>query len=211
LPTPAPTPAPAPSPRPAPAPKAEPAAPDAQIAVERARREAAERERIAKERADKQKAERERDAEAERLKQADAVKKKDVEQRAKAAEDQRLAKLREENLKRMMGQADATGSPTATGSAARDAGPSASYGGRLVARIKPNIVFNDAVPGNPAAEVEVRAGPSGTIISRRLIKSSGNKEWDEAVLRAIDRTASLPADTDGRVPAAIVISFRPLE
>ena len=220
-------PPPAPLPVPAqpakPAIKAEPAAPDAQIAIERARREATERERAAKERADKLKAERElardqererervRTAEAERQKQADATKKRDAEQRARQAEEKRLADQRAENLRRMLGQAGATGSPTATGNAARDAGPSASYVGRLVASIKPNIVFNELVPGNPAAEVEVRAASSGTIISRRLIKSSGNKEWDEAVLRAVDRTGTLPRDTDGRVPPSIVISFRPQE
>jgi colicin import membrane protein len=222
-----PTPAPAPSPPPKPVAKTEPAAPDAQIAIERARREAAERERASKERADKLKAERDlerardqardrelervRTAEAERLKQADAAKKREAEQRAKAAEEKRLSDQRAENLKRMLGQAGATGSPTATGTAARDAAPSASYVGRLVASIKPNIVFNEIVPGNPAAEVEVRSASSGTIISRRLIKSSGNKEWDDAVLRAIDRTGTLPRDVDGRVPPSIVISFRPQE
>jgi colicin import membrane protein len=29
------------------------------------------------------------------------------------------------------------------------------------------------------------------------------------VLRAIDRTDTLPRDTDGRVPPTLVISFRP--
>jgi hypothetical protein len=31
------------------------------------------------------------------------------------------------------------------------------------------------------------------------------------VLRAIDRAGALPADTDGRVPALLIISFRPLD
>jgi len=57
----------------------------------------------------------------------------------------------------------------------------------------------------------VRAGPSGSILSRRLVRSSGNKEWDEAVLRAIDRTATLPRDVDGRVPGVILMAFRPNE
>jgi colicin import membrane protein len=80
-----------------------------------------------------------------------------------------------------------------------------------VAAIKPNIVFTDTISGNPAAEVEVRAGPSGSIIARRIVRSSGNKDWDEAVLRAIDRTATLPRDVDGRVPSAITMVFRPQE
>ena len=43
-----------------------------------------------------------------------------------------LARLREEQMKRMLGQAGATGAPQSTGSAQRDAGPSASYAGRIV-------------------------------------------------------------------------------
>jgi len=57
--------------------------------------------------------------------------------------------------------------------------------------------------------VEVRTSPDGTIIARKIIKSSGVKAWDEAVLKAIDKTEVLPRDTDGRVPPALIIEFRP--
>ena len=127
------------------------------------------------------------------------------------AEEARLARQREENLKRIMGQAGASGGPQATGTAQQSSGPSAAYGGRVAARIKPNVVFTDVAPGNPRAEVEVRTQPDGTITSRRLVKSSGNPDWDEAVLRAIDRTSTLPKDTDGRVPSSLVIGLRPLD
>ena len=106
----------------------------------------------------------------------------------------------------------ATGAAGATGTAAQAAGPSASYGGRIVGRIRPNITFPGDVAGiigNPGAEVEVRAAADGTIISRKLLKSSGIKAWDEAVLKAIDKTEILPRDIDGRVPSELVISFRP--
>ena len=116
---------------------------------------------------------------------------------------------RNANLKRMAGMAGATGGPTATGTALQSSGPSASYGGRIRASIKPNIVFTDEIVGNPLAEVEVRTSPNGTIISRKLLKTSGDKSWDEAVLRAIDKTEKLPPDVDGRVPTALIISFRP--
>ena len=123
-----------------------------------------------------------------------------------------VAKLREENLKRMTGQAGvegATGAAGATGSALQASGPSPSYAGRIRARIKPNIVFSEEISGNPVAEVEVRAAPDGTIVGRKLIKSSGVANWDEAVLKAIDKTEILPRDTDGRVPSPLLISFRP--
>ena len=44
---------------------------------------------------------------------------------------------------------------------------------------------------------------------RKLIKSSGVKSWDEAVLRAIDKTEVLPRDVDGRVVPEFLIAFRP--
>lgn len=232
-PTPASPPPPPPPRAPAPA-RVTPPAPDAQIATEKARREKEDREQAARERdqrlkaereeaarekaardkADRERAEREKDERetADKLKRAEAAKKREAEQRAeKRAEEERLAAQREANLKRLLGQAGATGSPNATGTDLRNAAPSASYVGRLVAVIKPNIVFADTLPGNPAAEVEVSATASGSIIARRLRKSSGHKEWDEAVLRAIDRTGTLPRDVDGRVPTNIVISFRPQE
>jgi colicin import membrane protein len=227
-PPPPPPPPPAPAPTPRVATPAPPPAVDAQIAIEKARqdkekadrlraerekaeREKAEREKQAKaekEKAEREKAERERQAAAKAKAEAQA-KREQQEQREKQAEEQRLAKQREDNLKRMLGQAGATGAPGATGTALKDAAPSASYAGKLIARIKPNIVLTEAVSGNPAADVEVRASPTGSILSRRLVKSSGNKDWDEAVLRAIDRTGELPRDTDGRVPPVLVITFTP--
>ena len=73
--------------------------------------------------------------------------------------------------------------------------------------MRPNIVFTDDVSGNPVAEVEVRTGPTGQIISRRITKSSGVKSWDDAVLRALDRTEKLPSD-NGRYWNPMLITFR---
>jgi colicin import membrane protein len=187
----------APSPA-APAPAARPPrAPD--IATERARptepsradpqAKARERERSATEA-------RERAAQA-----AQARTREKAEADAKAA----LERQREENLRRILGQAGTGGG----GTAATEAAPSAGYRGRLIAAIRPNIVFTDAPAGNPAAEVLVRAAPDGTVLSRQIGKSSGNPAWDEAVLRAIDRTQRLPRDADGRVPGSLLIVFRP--
>jgi colicin import membrane protein len=124
-----------------------------------------------------------------------------------------LEALRQENLQRMAGLAGSTGTSAATnaqaGSATQSSGPSPSYAGRIQARIKPNIVFTEDVSGNPLAEVEVRTAPDGTIVNRRLVKPSGIATWDEAVLKAIDKTEVLPRDVDGRVPPSLVIGFRP--
>ena len=59
------------------------------------------------------------------------------------------------------------------------------------------------------AEVEVRTAPDGKIMSRKLIKSSGNKAWDEAVIKALDKTDTLPRDTDGTIPTMMVLGFKP--
>jgi colicin import membrane protein len=165
--------------------------------------------------------EKEKLAQAQRDKKEQAVKeqkekdRKDKERKAQeaksAAQDERkLQAMRDENLRRMAGMAGATGSPNATGDALRASGPSPSYGGRIIARVKPNIVFNpDDVSGNPVAEVEVRTAPDGKIMSRKLIKSSGNKAWDEAVIKALDKTDTLPRDTDGTIPTMMVLGFKP--
>jgi colicin import membrane protein len=116
-----------------------------------------------------------------------------------------LQKIHDENVKRMMGQMD----PAATGSAARDSGPSASYAGRIIARLRPKLVLTDSIPGNPAVEVEIRCAPDGTIIGRRITKPSGSKAWDDAVIRAIDSAGTLPRDTNGKALDTIPIIWRP--
>ena len=88
---------------------------------------------------------------------------------------------------------------------------SAAYAGRLRARIRPNIKFSDDISINTGAEVELRAEPDGRISSSKLIKSSGSKAWDDAVLKAIEDTATLPRDHDGKVPPLLLITFKPRE
>jgi colicin import membrane protein len=188
-------------PRPEPAPPPKPQV-DAQIAIDRAKEERAREER--------ERLERERRAAEDKRREAEE-KRRDEQKRAEQQrrEEQRAEAQRQENLRRIQGLAGASGGETATGTALQSAGPSATYAGRIKARIKPNIVFPDAIDGNPVAEVEVRAAPDGTIVGRRLVRASGVREWDEAVLRAIDRTETLPRDVDGRVPSTMLIAFRP--
>ena len=186
---------------------------------ERERKEEERRERLEQEKKERQQKEREKEKE-QREKQLAEQKKAEQEKQKKLAEDKRKAEeaareakeadaRHQANIRRMQGLANATGGETATGTALDSSGPSASYGGRVAAAVKPNIVFTENVAGNPSAEVEVRAAPDGTITSRRLLKSSGVRAWDEAVLRALDKTERLPKDTDGRVPPQFPMVFRP--
>lgn len=177
-------------------------------------KQALERQREQDKQALDKKREQDKREQAEKL----AVEKKKAEQEAKAQE---AAKAREDasrqaaqvaqradNLKRMAALAG-SGAPSATGTGAKSSGPSSGYAGRVSAKVRPNIVFTDDLPANPTAEVEVRAAPDGTIVSRKLTRSSGVPAWDQAVLKALDKTETLPRDTDGSVPSPIKFSFRP--
>lgn len=107
------------------------------------------------------------------------------------------------------GTAATTSSPRQGKNGGSGSSTSAGYGGMVAAKVKPNIVFPDSIAGNPRAEVEVRASPDGTIVGVRLSKSSGNPAWDEAVVRALYKTETLPRDIDGSVPSSLIIGFRP--
>lgn len=88
---------------------------------------------------------------------------------------------------------------------------SPAYISQIIDHVRPNIVFWDNIKNNTTAEVEIRISEDGSIVGRRLLRSSGNEEWDQAVLRAVDRTGTFPRDVDGRVPASLILVFRPRE
>ena len=206
-------PEPEPEPEPAPTPTPEPPGPTAaDIALEQQRaleaKQQLEAAKLAKQQAAKEKAAKEKAAKekAATEKAAKALAKQKAAQQRAREEKALKDKLRQEQLARLSNLAGTAGQ---TGEAAQASGPSASYAGKVVGAIRPNIVFTDVVVGNPAAEVEVITRPTGDIIGRTLRKSSGSPAWDEAVLRAIDRTATLPRDTNGRVPSPMLIRFRP--
>jgi len=203
-------PAPAPAPA-APPPPAEAEPPKVDIAREqdKERKRLQQEKEVARQREERQKLEKlKQDKLAQDRQRAEERQRADAQRKA-AEEEKRSEALRQENMKRIAGMAGATGATGATGTAQQSAGPSPSYGGRIRGKIRPNIVFTEDISGNPSAEVEVRCSPDGTILSRKLVKSSGVRAWDDAVLKAIDKTETLPRDVDGRVPSPLVISFRP--
>lgn len=221
-----PPPAPTPPKAVEPPPKPQPDPHEAEIALEREKRlEKEKREREAKQEQERQKRLKEqqrREQEQQAREKAAREKIEQAKEQQRLAEEKRkkeeaLAKAsekaakerRDQALRRMQGLANATGGANATGAALRDSGPSGSYGGKVAAKVKPNIVYPDAVADNLRAVVEVQAAPDGTITRTRLKESSGNKAWDDAVLRALQKTETLPRDVDGRVPATLEIGFRP--
>jgi colicin import membrane protein len=204
---PAPVTAPLPPPVKAPEVKAAPTRPDADIALEKEN----EKKRQQQKEAERQQAKRLQEKQQAELQAQQAEKAAEQKLQAKALAKEKLAaaeaaeKRHQEAVKRMIGMAGAT----AGSGAAASKGPSAGYSSKVIARILPNVVFTDDITGSPRAEVEVRSTADGTIMSQRLVKSSGNKAWDDAVLKAIVRTGSLPRDIDGSVPTPMIIGFQP--
>ncbi|MDB5900909.1 MAG: tolA [Ramlibacter sp.] len=145
-------------------------------------------------------------AEKAKLAAADARRRDDDKRRKQEQDTQKLAQMREDNLRRIQGMAG-SGEPSSGGSSAQSSGPSKAWGARVVGKVRPNIVFSGERSPKWSAEVELRLAPDGTIVSRRIVKSSAPKAWDEAVLRALDKTETLPRDTDGRMPSHGILVF----
>jgi colicin import membrane protein len=228
--TPKPTPPPPqerPAPPPPPSARVQQEARDAELALEKRRKEkqkAEEKaEKQAKEKAQKDKAEKVAKEKAEKEKVEKDRKEKEDKQREKAKEEARkeqdrketaeTEKRRQEHVRRIQGQASsttATGTPGATGTAEakgtaqRSAAPSSSYGGKIVQLIREKTTFTDPSFGQPSVVVLVRTSSQGKITESRIISTSGNRAFDEAVLRGIQKMESVPKDIDGRVPEVLL-------
>jgi len=178
----------------------------------RLRKEEEARRKVEEARIQKEEEEARRKEEEAKRKEEEARRKEEarrIEQEAKEAEDQR-----QRQIKRLKSLGATTAGPVDPVNESKGGGkPSDSYLGRLRARVKPNITFSDSqlqsVRGNPAAEVEVTCSPSGQIIGIKLTQSSGNAAWDQAVLKAIEKTGTLPRDENGKIPSKIPFVFRP--
>jgi colicin import membrane protein len=163
-----------------------------------------QREQQQKKLAEAKKKEAEAAAKKKEAEAAAAAKKKEAEAKAAA----QAAADRAATLKRMQAMAGTGGE----GNAARSSGPSGSYAGKVAAAVRPNVVFPEAdlINGNPGAEFDVRLAPDGTIVGTpSLVKSSGVANWDEAALRALQKTEKLPRDVDGTVPSRLIVTLRP--
>lgn len=164
-----------------------------------------EKKELAKKELDK-KAEEKKLAEA----KAEADKKKVAAEKAAkakadAAEQAKLDKLRDAELKRMMGAVGTAGSAQKSTAPKSDAG----YQAAIAAKVKSNANFTGSTdaPGNPRAVFKVEQLPTGEILSVRLTKSSGVPQFDEAVERAINKSSPLPLRKDGTVERTVNVGF----
>jgi colicin import membrane protein len=195
---------------------------EAEIAIAKAKKVKEEKAREETARLEREKAAKEKDAkeakekaakdkaakeEQERKKTKDAQAAKDAKDSKEA--DARREAQRQENLRRIQGMAG--GTPGSTGAAAQNSAPSAGWAGRVKGRIKPLIIYSDDGVANPTITVQLALGPDGRILGTKVLKASGDADWDRAVMRAIEKAETLPRDVDGRVPPVIVLNLYPRE
>ncbi len=138
-------------------------------------------------------------------------KKRQLELKKQSAKEQSARdKVFAENMRRVTGQASVTGSG-GSGDAARSTGNNRgdpSYAARIAAKIRSNTVFNatDNSNANPTVEYRIELLPDGSLRGAiRKLKSSGVPEFDEAVEKAIEKSAPFPRDKSGEVPSSFVI------
>lgn len=186
--------------------------------ADREKKEQAEKDKAEREKKEKLEADKQKKLKEEKQKEEEARKKADAEKQAadkkkqqQAAADAKAAEQRrQEDLKRMMGQA--TSATGGTGTAEKSQGPKGSpnYANKLRAKIRANTLFdNSDVSGNPAGEYTVELFPDGTVRSVRVNKPSGVPGFDEAVRSAIMKSQPFPPDTDGKVPSSFTFTHYP--
>jgi colicin import membrane protein len=182
-------------------------------------------------------------AEADRLKKLQTMQLAEEKARAEAArkaQEKQLAERKKRELLRQMEEEDLTRrmADEAAASVARQAklaeaqaklaeaaaaGKRQSEVARVVgqhrdlisAKVRGNTRLPDNLTGNPVVRCLVRLLPTGEVQSVRLTQSSGNAAYDEAVVRAIEKSSPLPLPSDRDARAAFVpeLSFvhRPKE
>ena len=192
--------------------------PDIALEKEKKRKEEEKKKQLEEERLAKEKKRLEEEKlakleEAKRLEKekAEKAKKEAAEKKRKQeeADAKLMAKMRDEEMKRMTGAVGTGG----TGEAPKSQGGRADgdYVHRIAAKIRSNIAFivPEGLQGNPPVEYEVRLLPDGSIAGIRKLKSSGVPGFDEAVSRAIERSQPYPRDKSGAVPSSFIGIHKP--
>ncbi len=208
----APTPRPVPTPPPPPAVES-PRPPD--IVTEKTR-DKLEKERLKREdelaqkALQKQKLDEQKREKAEQAAQQKAQAQAD--QKSQKVDQQKLEKIRQENLARMMGSLDAPAN--ATGTAHRSAGhASPGYAARVQAAIHPYIHSVREFPPNLKTDLVVQLATDGSILIIRQDKSSGDADWDDEAVKALERARAngqrIPRDVDGSLPNPLLMTISP--
>jgi len=88
----------------------------------------------------------------------------------------------------------------------------AEYVNRIRAAVRRNWILPQDLQGNPQCTFKVVQIPSGDVIDVKLVKSSGNAAYDEAVHRAILKSSPLPQPASrDQFYRELELTFRPLD
>jgi len=208
----------APAPKPAADEPLPPRAPD--IALEKKKAEADRLQKLKAIQAEEEKAR----AEAARV-EAEAARKAHEKQLAEQKKRELLRQIEEEDLMRRMADEEAASEALAMKQAAARAAASkrqaevarvvGQHRDQISAKVRGNTRLPENLKGNPEVRCAVRLLPTGEVQSVRVTQSSGNTAYDEAVVRAIEKSSPLPlpADRDARAAFVPELSFvhRPKE
>ena len=126
--------------------------------------------------------------------------------KAEAAEQAKLDKLRDAEMKRMLAGVGGTGEAAKSTAPKSDPG----YIAAISAKVKSATSYSGStdVAGNPAAEFRIEQLPSGEIMNVKLVKSSGVSSFDDAVEKGIIKASPLPKKKDGTVVRTLTIAFK---
>lgn len=80
-----------------------------------------------------------------------------------------------------------------------------AYPNRVIARIKPNIIFLGSLTTPIKADVKLQTDGNGKITGATV--HSSNSDFTDAVKRAIDKTQIIPRDVDGTSPSEITLTI----
>jgi len=165
-------------------PTPEPPRPDPAIA-EKKEREKKEREKKEREKKEQERKELERKEQQKR-----EVARKELEKKEREAKAAAEAKSRAEAKAR----ADAEARAKAAADAASQARASEidSYRGRIRDKIRGKANVPDTVRGNLEVQVRITILPGGEVLDAKVVRGSGNRIYDEAILRAIRSASPLP-------------------
>jgi colicin import membrane protein len=160
--------------------------------------------------------------------EADAMKQARDRQIAEQKRRELLQQMEEEELMQRMAEEDAAREARETRVAretaarlaasrrqAEVAGVVGEYRNQISAKVRGNTRVPEGLKGNPEVRCLVKLLPTGEVQSVKVSQSSGYPAYDDAVVRAIERSSPLPlpADRDARAQFVPELSFvhRPKE
>jgi len=148
--------------------------------------------------------------------EADAIKKTRDRQLAEQKKRDLLRQMEADELKQSMANETAAnaarGAKLAEAQAKQAAGKQQAalaqtvgqYRDMISAKVRGNTRLPDNLKGNPQVRCLVKLLPTGEVVSVRVTQSSGNAAYDEAVVRAIDKSSPLPLPSEREARAAFV-------